>query len=108
MATTKVVFEFPSEAWQGIVLSLTDNQWPDTIPNPDYDPEVEGSEPTIPNDGDREQLAIARIKSYVETEFKAWATRERMAHVYSQAQAEVRAIAESVTAATVVTVLVEE
>ena len=104
MTTTKVIFEFPSEAWDGIVLSLTDNQWPETVPNPDYNPEIEGSEPTIPNPGDRGQLAIGRIKNFVEQEFKAWATRERMAAVYQQAQAEVKYIAETVTAATTATI----
>jgi hypothetical protein len=104
MATTKVIFEFPSEAWDGIVLSLTDGQWSETVPNPDYNPEVEGSEPTIPNPVDRWQLAIGRIKNFVEQEFKAWATRERMALVYQQAQSEVKYIAETVTAATTATI----
>jgi hypothetical protein len=105
--TTKVIFEFPSDAWEGIVLSLTDNQWPDTIPNPAYD----GSDPlipqSIPNNGDRGQAAIGKIKTYVENEFKSWAIRERLALVNQTAQAEVTAIAQSVTAATQTSLVVE-
>jgi hypothetical protein len=111
MSITKVTFEFPTEAWDGIVLSLTDNQWPETIPNPEYDGSDVSVPSTIPNNGDRGQAAITRIKNFVEQEFKTWATRERLALVYSEIQSGVRAIAESVTAnttASVETIAAEE
>lgn len=107
MAIKKVTFEFPAEAWEGIVLSLTHNQWPATIPNPDYN----GTDPTIPmyipNDGDRAQAAIQQIKNYVEQQFKSWAMQERMTTVSQQAQAEVSAIATAVTSATQTSVIDE-
>jgi hypothetical protein len=106
MATKKVVFEFPAEAWDGIVQSLT-QYWPATIPNPAYD----GSDPTvppmIPNNRDRGEAATQNIQNYVEQTFKQWAIQERMNVVNQQAQAEVSAIAQSVTAATVVTIVTE-
>jgi hypothetical protein len=58
----------------------------------------------IPNNGDRGQLAITRIKNFVEQEFKTWATRERLALVYQEIQSGVRAIAETVTANTTASV----
>ena len=104
MATTKIEFEFPSEAWEGIVMALTQYEWPATIPNPAYT----GSDPTvppmIPNNGDRGQAAVQHIQKYVEERFKQWAGNERRAIVNQQIDAEVSAIANSVTAATVVTI----
>ena len=107
MATKKVVFEFPAEAWDGIVLALTQYEWPATIPNPAYD----GSDPTvppmIPNNGDRGEAATKHIQKYVEQRFKQWATQERQAVINQQIDAEVSAIASGVTAATVVTIVTE-
>ena len=106
MTTKKVVFEFPEGAWDGIVQSLT-QYWPATIPNPAYD----GSDPTvppmIPNNQDRGEAATKSIQKHVEDTFKQWAIQERMNVVNQQAQAEVSAIAQSVTAATVVTIVTE-
>jgi hypothetical protein len=107
MATKKVVFEFPAEAWDGIVLALTQYEWPATIPNPAYD----GSDPTvppmIPNNGDRGEAATQHIQKYVEQRFKQWATQERQAVINQQIDAEVSAIATAVTAATVVSIETE-
>ncbi len=107
MATKKVTFEFPSEAWEGIVMALTQYEWPATILNPAYN----GSDPTIPpmipNTGDRDEAAILHIQRYVEQRFKQWATQERQAVINQQIDAEVSAIASGVTAATVVTIVTE-
>ena len=107
MATKKVVFEFPAEAWEGIVLALTQYEWPATIPNPAYD----GSDPTIPpmipNNGDRSEAATQHIQKYVEDRFKQWAGEARRAVTNQQIDAEVSAIASGVTAATVVTIVTE-
>jgi hypothetical protein len=101
--TKKVVFEFPADAWDGITKSLT-QYWPETIPNPAYD----GTDPTVPpmiaNNRDRGEAAVQNIQNYVEQSFKQWAIQERMNVVNQQAQAEVSAIAQTVTAATVVTI----
>ena len=107
MTTTKIEFEFPSEAWEGIVMALTQYEWPATIPNPAYN----GSDPTvppmIPNNGDRGQAAVRHIQKYVEERFKQWAGNERRAVVNQQIDAEVSAIANSVTAATIVSIVTE-
>ncbi len=107
MTTTKVTFEFPSEAWDGIILSLTDGQWSETVLNPAYDgtdPEVPA---TIPNPEDRAQLAIAKIKRYVQSQFEPWALRERMALIYQQNQAEVKFMSSTVMEATTATIEVQ-
>ncbi len=103
MATKKVVFEFPEGAWEGIVQSLTQH-WPATIPNPAYD----GTDPTVPpmmpNNRDRGEAATQAIQTYVETTFKNWAGDQRRAVANQQIDADVSAIASSVTAATIVTI----
>ena len=107
MAIKKVVFEFPAEAWDGIVQALTQYEWPATIPNPAYS----GSDPTIPpmipNTGDRSEAAVQHIQKYVEERFKQWAGNERRAVVNQEIDSQVSAIANSVTAATKVTIVTE-
>ena len=107
MTTKKVVFEFPVEAWEGIVMALTQYEWPATIPNPAYD----GSDPTVPpmvpNNGDRGEAAVQHIQKYVEQRFKQWAGDSRRSVVNQEIDAEVSAIAQSVTAATVVSIVTE-
>ena len=104
MKTTKVSFEFPEDAWPGIVESLTEHNWPATVPNPEYD----GTDLSIPqkieNPTTREQAAIGVIKQFVEQRFIDWATRSRLAPLEIQVQNAVTARAREVSDSTTATV----
>lgn len=100
----KVVFEFPDDAWAGIVESLTEGRHQPFVPNPAYN----GNDPTIPmqiaNPKTKEETAHAVVLEFITSRYKEWGTRTQLAPVQQQVQAAVETRASQVLAATTVTV----
>lgn len=104
MDTKKITFEFPADAWNGIVASLTEWRYQEAIPNSAYDGTDLTVPPYTPNPVTREEAAIQAIKDYVSEQYKAWAERTALAPVQQQIQAQVQARAIEVDTATKVSV----
>lgn len=104
MDTKKITFEFPADAWHGIVSALTEWKYQDTIANPAYDGTELTVPPYVPNPVTREEAAIQVIRDFVSEQYKAWAERTAMAPVQQQIQEQVQARAIEVDTATKVSV----
>lgn len=63
-----------------------------TVPNPAYDPNVEGSQPTIPNPQTKQQFFNKRIEQFLRDNYRAWKTS--VAEKAAKATAEAAADAE--------------
>ena len=63
-----------------------------TVPNPAYDPNVEGSQPTIANPQTKQQFYTKRIEQFLRDNYRAWKTS--VAEKAAKATAEAAADAE--------------
>lgn len=61
-----------------------------TIPNPAYDPNVEGSQPTIPNPQTKQAFFNKRIEQFLRDNYKAWkiSTAEKAAKATAESAAD--------------------
>jgi hypothetical protein len=99
MSFKRVVFEFPAQAWPGIVLALTQFNYPELVPNPEAQ-----SDPTKPpmvaNPKTRDEVAIEEVTNIIAQRFESWAFQERMKELEARNRAEVQGIVEQVKQAT--------
>lgn len=103
MPNKQVIFSFPSDAWDGIVQSLTENKYQEQITNPDYEPGSEEPE-MIDNPVTREEAATQAIVTHVEAVFKAWSIRQNLAPAQQAVKDAAEARAAEVRAATSISV----
>jgi hypothetical protein len=99
----KIVFDFPNDAYDGVIACLSEYGYFEQVPNPEFTG-AEGQEPMIPNPKTREQFAHSVVLDYISQRFQSWAERARLEAVQKQVKDAVKQRAEQVMAATTVTV----
>lgn len=99
----KIVFDFPDDAYQGVIDCLSEYGYFEQVPNPEFDGQ-NGQEPMIPNPKTREQFAHSVVLDYISQRFQNWAERARLEVVQKQVKEAVKQRAEQVMAATTVSV----
>lgn len=103
MATKKVEFVFPADAWDGIVLALTEYTYQAFVSNP----EAVGDNtkpPMIPNPKSRDEAAVEEVMNMISQRFDQYAMRMRMQEVEQQNRLAVQQRIQEVKQATTITI----
>ncbi len=100
----KVTFEFPDDAWDGVVASLTEHSYQAFVPNPEYQASPSTEPQQIPNPVTRDQAAYQVVLEFIAQRYKDWGRRQALAPVQTQVNAAVDSRAAEVIAATKVVI----
>ena len=106
----KVVFEFPSDAWDGICEAFAARRnRPEKVPNPQFvigKPESDENPREIDNPETKEQFAFRSVLEYVEAEWSIFSKEQALAATKEKVNEGAKARAAEVRAATKVSVQV--